>query len=57
MINRIYNSIVFRTLSLYCINELPSEDKAIYLTLDDGSEPNITECVLNILDQYNAKAT
>jgi peptidoglycan/xylan/chitin deacetylase (PgdA/CDA1 family) len=42
---------------MLCINELPTEGKAIYLTFDDGPEPNITEIVLNILNQYNAKAT
>ena len=46
-----------RILSMLCINELPTEGKAIYLTFDDGPEPNITEIVLNILNQYNAKAT
>jgi peptidoglycan-N-acetylglucosamine deacetylase len=57
MINRIFKSIVFRTLSLFCANELTTEDKAIYLTFDDGPEPGITEFVLNILNQHNAKAT
>lgn len=33
------------------------EDKAVYLTFDDGPTPAITEWVLNQLSQYNAKAT
>jgi peptidoglycan/xylan/chitin deacetylase (PgdA/CDA1 family) len=31
--------------------------KTIYLTFDDGPTPEITEKVLQILDEYNAKAT
>lgn len=32
-------------------------DKTIYLTFDDGPTPDVTEKVLKILDNYNAKAT
>jgi len=31
--------------------------KAIYLTFDDGPEPSVTPWVLEILEQYQAKAT
>ena len=31
--------------------------KTLYLTFDDGPTPYVTEKVLNILEQYNAKAT
>jgi peptidoglycan/xylan/chitin deacetylase (PgdA/CDA1 family) len=31
--------------------------KSLYLTFDDGPTPFITEKILDILDQYNAKAT
>jgi len=34
----------------------PSE-KVIYLTFDDGPVPEVTPQVLDILDQYNWKAT
>ena len=37
--------------------EIPTEEKVIYLTFDDGPTPEITEWTLNILKQYNAKAT
>ncbi len=37
--------------------DLRSNDKAIYLTFDDGPTQNVTEEVLNILKRYNAKAT
>ena len=33
------------------------EEKALYLTFDDGPHPVITPKVLNLLDQYGAKAT
>ena len=36
---------------------IPSEEKAMYLTFDDGPIPDITPKVLDLLDQYNAKAT
>jgi peptidoglycan/xylan/chitin deacetylase (PgdA/CDA1 family) len=35
----------------------PNTGKKIYLTFDDGPTPVVTEKVLNLLDQYNAKAT
>lgn len=33
-----------------------SDEKVVYLTLDDGPSKN-TQAVLDILDKYNAKAT
>lgn len=36
---------------------LSSKDKVIYLSFDDGPTPEITIWTLNILKQYNAKAT
>jgi peptidoglycan/xylan/chitin deacetylase (PgdA/CDA1 family) len=36
---------------------IPSKEKVIYLTFDDGPTPTITEKTLDILAQYNAKAT
>ncbi|GAB4238964.1 MAG: polysaccharide deacetylase family protein [Ekhidna sp.] len=35
---------------------IPSE-QSIYLTFDDGPDPNVTDWVLNALKEYNAKAT
>jgi len=32
-------------------------EKSIYLTFDDGPNPEITEYILNVLAQYDAKAT
>ena len=37
--------------------DLPSDEKVIYLTFDDGPTPEVTEKVLDILAQYNAKAS
>ncbi len=36
---------------------LPNTTKTVYLTFDDGPTPEITDWVLNQLEQYNAKAT
>lgn len=36
---------------------LPSRDKTIYLTFDDGPTPGVTDWVLETLKQYKAKAT
>ncbi|MFA9186968.1 polysaccharide deacetylase family protein [Flavobacterium magnesitis] len=37
--------------------DIPNNDNKIYLTFDDGPTPEITQWVLNQLEQYNAKAT
>jgi len=37
--------------------EMPSKEKTIYLTFDDGPHPLITPFVLDELDKYGAKAT
>lgn len=57
MIKQIYKSIMFRLLSLISIEEIKTKDRFIYLTFDDGPEPDITELVIDILKKYNAKAT
>lgn len=36
---------------------LPSEEKVLYLTFDDGPTPGVTSTVLDILQAWNAKAT
>ncbi len=36
---------------------IPSKDKRIFLTFDDGPIPEVTPWVLEQLEQYNAKAT
>ncbi len=37
--------------------ELHAEDREVYLTFDDGPTPEVTEWVLDRLDEYQAKAT
>jgi len=37
--------------------DIPTEEKIIYLTFDDGPTPDVTEHVLSLLDQFQAKAT
>lgn len=37
--------------------EVPNSENKIYLTFDDGPIPEITEWVLDVLKQYNIKAT
>lgn len=37
--------------------EIPNANKTIYLTFDDGPTKEITSWILDVLDQFNAKAT
>ncbi|MDC1220090.1 polysaccharide deacetylase family protein [bacterium] len=39
------------------IFDLPNDQNAIYLTFDDGPHPEITEEVLDLLDEHKARAT
>lgn len=36
---------------------IPSDERCVYLTFDDGPIPEVTPWVLNTLDQYGVKAT
>ena len=36
---------------------IPANEKILYLTFDDGPTPEITDWTLDVLKQYNAKAT
>jgi peptidoglycan/xylan/chitin deacetylase (PgdA/CDA1 family) len=48
----------FRWLSpQYLLCDLPSEEKVIYLTFDDGPIPEATPEILEILKKHEAKAT
>lgn len=48
-----------RLLSLFLEvkTHVPSQLNEVYLTFDDGPHPEITPWVLDVLDQYQAKAT
>lgn len=37
--------------------KIPTTESVIYLSFDDGPDPEVTPYVLQILDSYNAKAT
>jgi peptidoglycan-N-acetylglucosamine deacetylase len=37
--------------------DIPTTEKVIFLTFDDGPTPDITEWTLSVLKKYNAKAT
>ena len=41
----------------YCVWDMPSEEKVLYLSFDDGPHPTITPFVLEQLRKYNAKAS
>lgn len=51
---RLQNLIIRNCFEIRRIN---TTDKVVYLTFDDGPEPEITELVLNELDKYGFKAT
>jgi len=46
-----------RALYPNCTWKIPSKEKVIYISFDDGPHPEATPFVLEILKQYNAKAT
>ncbi len=50
------NRIIKRVFSNY-VWDIPTVEKKIYLTFDDGPTPEITAWVLNQLREFNAKAT
>jgi peptidoglycan/xylan/chitin deacetylase (PgdA/CDA1 family) len=49
--------LVVKRLFPEYIWEIPSNEKELYLTFDDGPTPKVTDWVLNELKQVNAKAT
>jgi peptidoglycan-N-acetylglucosamine deacetylase len=40
-----------------CLWDMPANEKVLYLSFDDGPHPTITPFLLDLLKQYNAKAT
>ena len=49
--------IIKKLLGKNLVWEMNKEGKTIYLTFDDGPEPEVTPWVLETLRKYNAKAT
>lgn len=52
-----YKQAINKILKRYETKTIPVEGKTVFLTFDDGPEPEITEFVLNNLDKYGFKAT
>ncbi|MDB4448164.1 polysaccharide deacetylase family protein [Roseivirga sp.] len=48
---------LFKYLWPSLIWNIPNEDKRIFLTFDDGPIPGLTECVLEVLNEFKVKAT
>lgn len=48
--------IIKKLFSNY-IWDIPNHENKVYLTFDDGPTPEITEWTLNLLEEYEAKAT
>lgn len=48
LVRKLYRSLVWR---------IPTVEKKVYLTFDDGPIPDVTPWVLEMLEQYKAKAT
>ena len=50
-------AILIRKLLPGSIWRMPGSGKTVYLTFDDGPTPGVTEHVLSMLSEHNAKAT
>ena len=48
---------IIKLLAPSLIYNIKTEDKAVYLTFDDGPIPESTPAILDILDSFSAKAT
>lgn len=48
LIKKLFNGFVW---------DMPNTENTVYLTFDDGPMPGVTEWVLDVLEQYEAKAT
>lgn len=56
---RILENIAIRYPKIFCngICRIVNPGKTLYLSFDDGPNPMVTENILGLLDQYNAKAS
>ncbi|WP_298550080.1 polysaccharide deacetylase family protein [uncultured Algibacter sp.] len=57
MLTPIKTPLVAKKLFQNYIWDISTTDKVIYLTFDDGPTPKITNWTMDVLKQYNAKAT
>ena len=53
LVKRIINKIIQQ----FEVKSIPTKEKVVYLTFDDGPEPSILDFVLSELDKYSFKAT
>lgn len=53
----IFKKIINRLLKYFQVSHIPTKEKVVYLTFDDGPEPGICEFVLDELRKYDFKAT
>ena len=53
----IYKRIINKLIQQVEIRTIPTKEKVVYLTFDDGPEKGILDFVLDQLDKYNYKAT
>lgn len=59
IIRKIKNAIYFRLIKHLCVSRIKEkkQKKQVFLTFDDGPDEIITDKVLDLLKQHNAKAT
>ncbi|MBA7522247.1 Peptidoglycan-N-acetylglucosamine deacetylase [subsurface metagenome] len=50
-------SMILRTLFPGLIWNIPNNENKVFLTFDDGPDPEVTPWVLDLLNRYKAKAT
>ncbi|MEN9349014.1 MAG: hypothetical protein RLZZ77_2525 [Bacteroidota bacterium] len=48
---------IIKPLASQFLWNMPRDERKVYLTFDDGPTPGITDQILDILQEYNAKAT
>lgn len=53
----LFKIYINRFLHLFEVMRVPTSDKTVFLTFDDGPEDGITEFVISCLDKYGFKAT
>lgn len=53
----LFKIYINRFLHLFEVMRVPTSDKTVFLTFDDGPEDGITEFVISCLDEYGFKAT
>lgn len=52
-----YKRIINKLIQQLEVRSIPTKEKVVYLTFDDGPEEGILDFVLSELDKYNYKAT